>query len=515
MQNGEETSGLVETLGQRLIERFTAQGWTALAEAPIPHTGVGGFTIPLDDDFSAIASFAWQPETLRPVKHSVGQLDSSGLIVEGALGVVCRPVERFISAFVGRGICGALLNSPTISVTAHHSPEVHDAADRLAAFALDQAVPLTKHYANLNALAEALDGHLGRPFIGEGSLGFICQKAQPGQIYTPLGEDEAEFVPTLLALAGRHDEARLMLARYVPSADIPHYAQDEERRRHQRFARQLTRWLDAGGELVLPTTPAEWCPSFGGLKPTPMPSFAETFEKGRREGRSRKEAIDAVRAVSHGKTRDEVKKLLEQELDRRDLTTEPLLVERQVDIVMAEREPFGKTRLILRTLKELRADSKGSSARKRRIFEQLNQEPDDAPDEQPKWLAPPERAAYKVWNVAPQWTAVALDSNSRSWLDRVAQSDPNRQAGSREVEVWLTWDSEEHVADPHLTAYIGTERVGTFDPDATEHFRPVMEAAAERDEDPYARARLTKMWGETSYLLEVALPHTAASASAV
>lgn len=528
MQDGEETSGLVEKLGQQLIEHFTVQRWTVVAEAPIPQTGIGGFTLHLDDDFSAIASFAWRPETLRPADdsdrpvarksrrplgRSAGRLDASGLIVEGALGVVCRPVERFLSAFLGAGICGVLLNSPTISVTVHCSPEVHDAADQLATFAFDQAVPLAERYADLNTLVEVLREHLAVPFIGEGSLGFISQEAEPGATYAPLAEDEAEFVPTLLALAGHHDDARQMLARYVPSDGVPRHAQDDERRRHRRFARQLTRWLDASGELAVPTTPAEWRPSLSSLKSIPAPSFAEAFEKGRSESRARKEAIDAVRAVSRDKTRDEIKTLLERELDRQDLTTEPLLVERQVDIVMADREPFGKTRLLLRTLKEFRADSKGSPTRRRSIFEQLNDEPDVEPDHEPEWLAPPDRAAYKVWSVAPQWTAVALDPNSRSWLDRVVQSDPDRHAGSLEVEAWLTWGAEPHVAYSPIAVHIGTERVGLLDPDATENFRPVMEAAAERDEDPCGRARLTSLPGQTPYVLEVALPHGAASAS--
>ncbi len=81
------------------------------------------------------------------------------------------------------------------------------------------------------------------------------------------------------------------------------------------------------------------------------------------------------------------------------------------------------------------------------------------------------------------------------------------------MEAWLTWGAEPHVAYSPIAVHIGAEWVGVLDPDATENFRPVMEAAAERDEDPCGRARLTRLPGQTPYVLEVALPHVAASAS--
>lgn len=75
-------------------------------------------------------------------------------------------------------------------------------------------------------------------------------------------------------------------------------------------------------------------------------------EKARTHSQARKEAIDAARAASHDKSRDEVRALLERELSERGLTREPLMMERLVEMILAEREPLGKTRFVLRALKQ-------------------------------------------------------------------------------------------------------------------------------------------------------------------
>jgi hypothetical protein len=54
--------------------------------------------------------------------------------------------------------------------------------------------------------------------------------------------------------------------------------------------------------------------------------------------------------------------------------------------------------------------------------------------------------------------------------------------------------------------YIGSKRVGELDAEATERIGPAIEAAAERDEDPWADAHLSRIPGTTPYVLDVPLP---------
>ena len=77
------------------------------------------------------------------------------------------------------------------------------------------------------------------------------------------------------------------------------------------------------------------------------------------------------------------------------------------------------------------------------------------------------------------------------------------------VEIWLTWDTELPQALARLNVHIGDERVGWLGADAANCFRPAMEAAAERDEDPWTYAYLTATFGAAPHMLTVGLPSSA------
>ena len=499
MPGEDETTGLVEALVRGMTERLSAQGWTVMEQQQRSprFAGVGAFSRPLDDGFSAVAIFPSQPRELRPIED--GRLDASGLIVVGRLGVGYEPAETLVSACTGSRVPGIVLNAPTISATVCVASELQEAEDQLAGFAADHAVPIAQRYTDVHNLIEALRDHSAVPFTGEAHSWYASLGAGPESTLSPLENEEAELIPALLATAGRYGEARAALAGYT-SRD----GEDIDSRDYRRFARQLTRWLDADGHLPFPSTPARWPPpsSFRWV-PQPTPSFGEIFfDKDRKEkALARKEALDAVRAASQDKSRDEVRALLEQELSERGLTTEPLMVEREVEMILAHREPFGKTRFVLRALKQLK-DSQPSGGG---LLKQVSERPDE-PDGEPDWLKPPDRAAYPVWSAGPKWAAVELDPAARTWLERIKESDPGHLAGGHELEVWLTWDSSDPATDSRLAVHIGAEQVGILRPDFEEKFRPVMEAAAERDEDPWTRGRLSAISGSMPYLLEVELP---------
>jgi hypothetical protein len=135
--------------------------------------------------------------------------------------------------------------------------------------------------------------------------------------------------------------------------------------------------------------------------------------------------------------------------------------------------------------------------------------PDDAEAElelEPSWLKHPDRAAYPIWSVGDRWVAVELDPDAQAQLDSVMRVGPSDVGEGRFVEVWFTWASGLPVTDPPLSVRIGAQCVGRLDADTSEHLRPAMESAADRDEDPWMTARLSKSSGKMPYVLEIALP---------
>ncbi len=504
MPEEDETRGLVEALGQGVTERLSAQRWTAMDDdrraSHRSPTG-GAFQRTLGDGFSAVAIFPSQSREYRPLEN--GRLESSGLIVVGRIGVGYEPAEALVSACTGSKVAGIVLNAPTISATARVAADLGEVEEQLAHFVDDHAVAVAERYTDVDSLIDALGTHVALPFTGVAGSWYVSLGIDPDSSLGPLESTEAELIPALLAIAGRDGEAREALADYV-SRDV----EGIESRAYRRFARQLTRRLDAEGQLPPPSTPPRWPPpSSLQWKPQATPSFAEFFfdedrkTKTRADQQARKEALEAVRAAGDDQSRDELRARLEQELSERGLSTEPLLLERQVEMILAEREPFGKARFALRTLKALK-DSQASRGSPLKGAIERPHEPDDEPD----WLKPPDRAAYPVRSISPKRTPVELDPAAREWLERIKDSDPSHLAGSRNLEVWLTRDSGNPADASRLTVHIGTERVGVLRTDVEEQFRPVMEAAAERDEDPWMRGRLSASTGPLPFLLEVELP---------
>jgi hypothetical protein len=70
----------------------------------------------------------------------------------------------------------------------------------------------------------------------------------------------------------------------------------------------------------------------------------------------------------------------------------------------------------------------------------------------------------------------------------------------------MSWEEGPH---ERLVVSLGDQRVGTVTSAAAAAYRLVMDRATERDELPYAPARLTPRSGNGTHLLEVQLPATA------
>jgi hypothetical protein len=122
----------------------------------------------------------------------------------------------------------------------------------------------------------------------------------------------------------------------------------------------------------------------------------------------------------------------------------------------------------------------------------------------PDWLTPPARAAWPVARQNPaQWAKVHITGESREWLARVYDAIPRLFGSTASLEAWLDWDTDEHQT---LAVHVGERKVGTLDETAAAAHRTTLTAAAQRDEAPCTKARLTPRPSPHTYLLEVQLP---------
>ena len=115
----------------------------------------------------------------------------------------------------------------------------------------------------------------------------------------------------------------------------------------------------------------------------------------------------------------------------------------------------------------------------------------------------PERAAYPIRLSGQDRVAVTLDPAAVPLLDGVM---PKGMVQNRNIEVWFVSPSEPRGSVSRVSVHVGSKRVGELDAETTERFRPVLEAAGERDEDPWADAHLTRIPGATPCVLDVPLP---------
>ena len=102
---------------------------------------------------------------------------------------------------------------------------------------------------------------------------------------------------------------------------------------------------------------------------------------------ARQQATQAARAVSQGKSREEIRQLLRAKLDERDVKMQPVAFEQTVDLLATEREPLGKARLVLRGLKALK--DLGGQGRPRAVETSGGQQPEPEEQPDPAWAKTP------------------------------------------------------------------------------------------------------------------------------
>lgn len=482
-------SELADALGEAVALELVPQRWKAV-EQPLLRPGiVGQFTLPLRDGFAAVATLRWTgPATRVDPDFKIGvsqdaevwriEPDASSLSVAMQGGVCFEPLMRLAEAIdgwrmvdlVSEPIGDSWSVDPARSVTLRSFDEIPLAAERMGDLAAGVAVEFAKSCADLDVVLARLLAENGEQ-----------------EEYT------LRIVALLLTAAGRFEDARQACARLqaLTGGDV------DETRRRRRLCRQLRRWIEAEGKLALPSTPAYLPPPNRRARPVRV-NFWDSFEKTREAGRLRKEAVEVVRAISDGKSAQELRMLLDREQRRRGLDVEPLWLEWQVREIEAEREPLGRARLLfdgLRSLVDLGAG----------LTKILQPDTEREPERQPDWLWPPPHAAYPVGSGSSPRVAVQLDAAARDCLVRVMAQAP-RVGPCRQADVWLQWGATQQSAAADLIAHIGAERVGVLDAETTDAYRPAMAAAAERDELPWTEGRLTQIPGTDRYLLDIPLP---------
>lgn len=490
---GQDRPEINKRLCLELRHRLRAEGWTVRErgsyERPVSLSAgfLPMFVCSLGDEFTGIAVFRW-----------IRKDESPPLDIVGHIAVAYVPAQKLLMAITGSEILGTVLKRPTTTVTVSSENDVSQSAEELAKFVSKQ-VPRLRELSNVNTLVGLLCKECAAPLDTSG--------AEIGSLDDPHVEHNmGQLVPALLAGSGSYARARQTLGEYTRLSSDKAWSPRE----YRRFVRQLTRMLDLGSEYSLPTTPPRW-PAHP-AKPEPPQSFRQVFSERRPEVRARQEAIAAVREVSRGKTRDELRTLLAHEFDQREVNTDPDSFDATLDLLETEQKSLGKMRIAIHAGQALwRA---GRSSRERRSLrdqrEMARQNAQGITDfdlePEPLWLKLPNRAAYPIWSIGERMAAIKLDVDGRALLDRIMQDQSLGASHTRFVEVWFTRSAGSAANSSSLNVHIGEQCIGQLDVDASEHLRPAMEAAVERDEDPWMTGRLRRNSGGTSCVLEIVLP---------
>ena len=507
---------LADELVRALESRLQAAGWESrehIARVRPSAFAAGhfaSFSRQAGDEFAVTAIFSWMKED-----------ESSPLVVAGRVGLEYAPAGPWLIALTDPEISGVLLLEPLVGVGVATAADVDAAVRELVAF-VSESSRNAASVSDPDALIELLRSGRAIPltrsaatdiafdYVEEAASEDVGADSDEHEEYP--GEAEAklasvELMAVLLVLADHADEARGVLSDYRPPSDEPQLATQ-----HARFMRHFERFLD-GGTGQPPSTPARWPPA--PVRPERPRSVAERIAELAPTVHRQQDAVQAVRAVSEGKTREELRDLLERELDERGVPMDPSAVETRVDLLATERETFGRARIALKGLKAL-----GELITQPALGELFTQQsaqtesqshehaaPPDEPPEIETEFDLPERAAYPIDGSLQRWATVALDPDARPWLERFAsRSSLGHGEHLAVVNVWLSEQSSPSTTEARVTVHIGARPVGRLPPGDADLFRGAMHAAADRDEDAWTRAFLKMSSGAVPYQLEIMLP---------
>jgi hypothetical protein len=237
--------------------------------------------------------------------------------------------------------------------------------------------------------------------------------------------------------------------------------------------------------------PWEAVPDLGARRFTAPPQ-ARSFADLRAESRAVRVATEATReaiaAMDSEPGRDEVRAILESELEQRHVRKSPYWIEGTIDQIIT---PATLTEQIAAV---------GKLARAAFAVVKIFRGAELPGTEPPSWLAPPARAAYAAGGgpVAKNAIAVSLDPDSAGYLDEVLHALPELSGVRFSCRAWLDTDGGD------LVVHLGEGRVGVIPAAHRADYVNLMAAAAQLDELPHLPASLHRI--STGFLLELGRP---------
>jgi hypothetical protein len=166
---------------------------------------------------------------------------------------------------------------------------------------------------------------------------------------------------------------------------------------------------------------------------------------GREAADKKKQVVQAARDAGHGKTRDQLRVVFEDELARQDIPADPIWVEQKLDEL--EWSPGERARQTTQR-PWLAGGTLTRMARSHGI------------PETPGWMQPPEEATFRMWAPGREKTSVEIDPRAAVWLERVLTNAPGRVGELLAlIDVWFDWDADAEEGT-RVTVHMGTEMVG-------------------------------------------------------
>jgi hypothetical protein len=441
---------LHEALRVGLADRMTAAGWFP---DPAADTGsgdgvVGSFRRPVNDDFAVTAWFAWLGD------YPPLQVDTVvGVSYEKTYPVWPMLFEQTHSE-LKLGVDG--LGHRPHPVELWDLDEVSRAVDQLVAPVLDSAIEWAEPFVSLDT--------------------FLAGLAASNDEMVELSD-----IPVVLAAAGRVEDARQAFA----DALVAHRAEASETY-WKEFAARFTAWLASGA--VVPDRPSE--------PPVSEPYVAKPVQPGdlwaeaRQKVDARRAAISSVSEREGGRSTDELRVMLRDELNSRGLTQSPREIETMLDGIQANS---------FAAKAELRTEAVGTLLSiGRGIFSAVRNR--NEPTTTPSIVVLPDSAGYPVATSTREWHSVTLDVDAQPFLEQVNGSARKGIDGSMRIQVWLSDDPD------GVAVHIGRQRVGRFDLEAAQQYLPHMASASPLGLAAVIPARLTRRNRAPKYLLELEAP---------
>ncbi|HEY4897732.1 MAG TPA: hypothetical protein VII01_16805, partial [Solirubrobacteraceae bacterium] len=194
-------------------------------------------------------------------------------------------------------------------------------------------------------------------------------------------------------------------------------------------------------------------PPRGDEPPSPE-VLRKIWHSAREATQKRRQVVHAVRAGRQGKTREQLRGLFEEELDRREMPRDPMWVEQRLD----ELGWSATERMRHRAQGAVLAVEFVGRVRQR-VVQKL---------EAPQWMEPPDDASYLMSARRYEKTPVDLDPDAAACLDQ-ALSSATLRAGGRYAQVTVWFDSQSDAgANGVVAVHLGQRTVGVLNRQASE-----------------------------------------------